>query len=128
MDVNVLLERSQHGANGGDPRLHHPVQMTADPAYGMNQGPGLNHHPGMQSSHALPYMMAPALPQPVFATNSYMPRQDSQSTLDDESYTPAQSKSGSSTKIYPCSYEDCDKSFARRSDLSRHGKLHDRMD
>ena len=107
-------------------RYHASVHLTSGSGYAMNSG----------QQHFGGYPMAPQQPDGIqyttmgpsqHATASYdsvghfMVRHDSQSTFADENYAATPPKPKASNKPFPCSFADCPKAFARRSDLSRHG-------
>ncbi|EXJ54566.1 hypothetical protein A1O7_09907 [Cladophialophora yegresii CBS 114405] len=123
MDINDVLDPEKRAARNNELRRYHQtLQMNNGSGYGMSQDSTFpNHQQSIHQPAGLPYnMMAPHQHSPQLYAPSYMARHDSQSSFTDENFGHAQAKKQPATKQFPCSFADCRKNFARRSDLSRH--------
>ena len=123
MEIGGLLN-TRHGT--GDVQLgqhlQHPMQMDAG-GYGMSQpsSQAMTHH--QQQMHD-PNMSYQNMQQPshahIYASNYDARSQNDTSTMDDD-FGAIRPKSEGAAKAFACS--TCQKGFARRSDLARHGTL-----
>jgi hypothetical protein len=123
LDFRNFSEPGKHPAVREDLRLHHQsMQMHPGSSYGFNQDSAYsNHHTQpLYPTVTFPTNTSAQRNTPIYAPG-YVSRQNSHSTLADDSYSQTQQKSGSANKQFPCG--TCTKRFARRSDLARHGRL-----
>ncbi len=126
MDISNVLDshKQKHATDDNDQRRYYQtLQMNHQQTYGMGQESAFAHNPqSIQQPQGLQYtMMAPNQHSPPLYQPGYLHRHDSQSSFGDENYGQSQPKARPAVKQFPCSFADCGKSFARRSDLSRHG-------
>ena len=120
MEIGGLLN-TRHGAPGDvqlGHHLQHPMQMDAG-GYGMNQPStqNINHHQQQMHDTSMSYS-GMQQPSNIYASNYDARSQNDASTMDDD-FGAIRQKSEGAAKAFACS--TCQKGFARRSDLARHG-------
>lgn len=106
-------------------QLQQSMQVEGGVAYAMNhnQGPTMLHHAQhhMQHPGAMGY---PSLGQPQHPAhmygNNFIPRHDTHAALADDNFGAMKPRNEGAPKAFACS--TCQKGFARRSDLARHGE------
>lgn len=124
MEIGGLLNVRQQAAADSHLRLHHHSMQMDPNSYNLSQAhpPAMTHQPQHQS-HNPNSMHYSSLQQQHSAeqmyTNNYNAHQQNQEVVDDDFGTP-RTKGDSAAKAFACS--TCQKKFARRSDLARHGK------
>lgn len=103
----------------------HPSMHMNDTAFGQLSHLHHNQNHLHQYGDLSHTPMQPQSQSQIFRTN-YEARQQNlkqETPLDDEFGGPLKPKSDPAPKPYACSDPKCGKSFARRSDLARHGTL-----
>lgn len=124
MEIGGLLNARHAAAADAQLRrqIQQSMQMDGGVPYGMGQGSTLAHHQqSMHQSNGLPYgvMAQPQHGAQMYA-QSYMARHENQNALTDDNFGAMRQKNETAPKAFACS--TCQKGFARRSDLARHGK------
>lgn len=126
MDIGGLLNARNAAAADAELRrqLQESMHMNGGVPYGIshNQGPTMAHHPQhpMQQPNGMPYgAMGQPQHNPQLYAQNYLPRHENQNALDDN-FGAIKPRSEGAPKAFACS--TCQKGFARRSDLARHGK------
>lgn len=127
MEIGGLLNARNAAAADAHLRrqLQQSMQMEGGVAYAMNhsQGPTMLHHAqhSMQHAGGMAYgsMGQPQHSAQLYA-NNFIPRHDTHSTLAEDNFGAMRPKNEGAPKAFACS--TCQKGFARRSDLARHGK------
>lgn len=131
MDIGGLLNARNAAAADAELRrqLQQSMQMDGGVAYGMSHGPGptLAHHQHQHQHQQHPMHhgsmfggMGPSHNPQLYA-QSYIPRHDAQGAMAaDDNFGAMRPKNEGAPKAFACS--TCQKGFARRSDLARHGE------
>lgn len=125
MDIGGLLNARNAAAADAELRrqLHQSMQMDGGVAYAMNQGPAMGHHQQhpMQAPNGMPYgALGQAQHNPQLYAQNFIPRHGGQNHLADDNFGAMRPKNEGAPKAFACS--TCQKGFARRSDLARHGE------
>ena len=129
MEIGGLLNTRHGGATDvglGQQHLHHPMQMNGG-GYGMSQPSNqtMNHHPQHMHDPNMSYqnLHHQSSNEHVYASNYDARSQNDANTMDDE-FSAIRQKGEAAAKAFACS--TCQKGFARRSDLARHGTISSR--
>ena len=121
MEIGGLLN-TRHGAPGDvqlGHHLQHPMQLDAG-GYSMNQATDqtMNHQQPMHGPNMSYQNMQQSSNAHIYASNYDAHSQNDANTIDDD-FSAIRQKSDGAAKSFACS--TCQKGFARRSDLARHG-------
>lgn len=109
-------------------QLHQTLQLDGQ-SYGLSQTQaqlGHPHQPQLHDHNGMPYhaMQQQTHSQSQIYSANFDARQQNmkqEASMDDDEFGSIKPKSDGVAKNYTCSLSTCNKSFARRSDLARHG-------
>jgi hypothetical protein len=126
MEIGGLLNSRLAAAADVDlgHHLQHPMQMDAG-GYGLDQPQNqtMNHHPQQTSMHGsnVSYQNMQQPTNSHIYTSNYDAHQHNDTSALDDDFGAIRPKGETAPKAFACS--TCQKGFARRSDLARHGTL-----
>lgn len=125
MDIGGLLNARNAAAADAELRrqLQQSMQMDGGVPYGLSQAPAMGHHQAsiQQPPNGMSFgVMGQPQHNPQLYAQGYLPRHGNQNPMADDNYGAMRPKAEAAPKAFACS--TCQKGFARRSDLARHGK------